>query len=88
MEIIFILGSKLAQLLKINEAQAIGVITLAIKDGNKKMNALSYDDCREVIQTYLKARLAKMNTANIDAVIKDMLKVLSEKQSLFVMMAR
>jgi hypothetical protein len=88
MEIIYVISFKLSELLKINEAQAIGVFTLAIKDGNKKMGSLSYEDCREVIQVHLKERLKKIGTPNPDSVIGQLTQLLAQKQSLFVMMAR
>ena len=85
MEIIYVLSYSLAGLCKISEVQALGVFSLALKDGSKKMDALSYNDCRDVIQVQLKARLVKMNIANVDSVIAEMLKLLAQKQSLFVM---
>jgi hypothetical protein len=88
MEIIYVLSYKLAELLKVSEAQALGLFTLAIKDGNKNLKALSYEDCREVIQVPLKARLQKSGAANLDAVTNQLLQLLAQKQSLFVMVAR
>ena len=88
MEILYVLSFGLSELIKMNEAQALGLFSLAIKDANKKPGALSYEDCRQVIQVNLKPRLEKMKIANADKVTADMLKLLSQKQSLFVMMAR
>jgi hypothetical protein len=88
MDIIYALSFALSQMIKINEAQAIGLFSLAIKDANKKPVQLSYEDCRGVIQVQLKARLGKMNIANLDKTTTDMLKLLAQKQSLFVMSAR
>ena len=88
MEIIYALSFKLSELLKMNDAQAIGLFALAIKDGKKNIGALSYEDCREVIQVHLKARLDKLHTAKSDEVVAQLLKLLATKQSLFVMMAR
>ena len=88
MEILYVLSFSLSQMLKMNDAQALGLFSLAIKDASKKMGALSYNDCREVIQGPLKSRLEKLNTPNVDKVIAELLKVLAQKQSLFVVAAR
>ena len=88
MEIIYVLSSALAGLIKVNEAQSLGLLSLAIKDANKKPGSISYQEFREVIQVYLKARLLKLKIANVDQVTADMLKLLAQKQSLFVMAAR
>jgi hypothetical protein len=87
-DILYIFGYPLAHAINKGEVTGAGLVSLAVRDAGKDIGNLSYEDMHLVIQVYLKARLEKINILNCDAIIRDQLALLREKQSLFTMTAR
>ncbi len=87
MEILYPLGYKLAELTKQNDSVGLGLLCLAIKDAGKSSQDMSYQDFKEVFSDQLPKRLDKLKVPNRDQVVKEMMVLLSQKQSLFTMAA-
>ncbi len=84
---VYTFGYKLAELTKQNEAACVGLLCLAIKDAGKDAQKMGYRDFESVFQNHLPKRLEKMKVPNSDRVSKELLSFLSQKQSMFTMMA-
>jgi hypothetical protein len=82
---VFTFGFKLAELTKQNEAASVGLISLAIKDAGKDPKEMGYQDFRMVFQNQLSRRLEKMNFADHEKIVGQMIQYLSQQQSLFTM---
>jgi hypothetical protein len=82
---VFTFGFKLAELTKQNEAASVGLISLAIKDAGKDPKEMGYQDFKVVFQDHLSRRLQKMNVADHEKIIGQMIQYLSQQQSLFTM---
>lgn len=84
---VFTFGFKLAELTKQNEAASIGLIGLAIKDAGKNPQQMGYQDFKTVFQDQLPRRLEKLNIADREKIVVQMLQYLGQQQSLFTMAA-
>ena len=87
MDMLYLFGYKLAELIKQNDAAGLGLLCLAIKDAGKASRQMSYQDFREVFNDHLPKRLERLKVANRDQVTREMLNLLHQKQSLFTMTA-
>ena len=88
MEIINILGLKIAEKIKISPPAARGLIKLAIKDTIGPFIPLiqiSLSNFEAVIKDSLKNRLIKLEVQNVEVLIEELLNVLAENQSLITM---
>lgn len=87
MEMIYLFGYKLAELVQQNDAAGLGLLCLAIRDAGKNTHQMGYQDFKEVFSDQLPKRLEKLKVANRDQVVKELASLLSQKQSLFTMQA-
>ena len=88
MDFINLLGSKLSELTGQYEYGCVALINLAIKDAGKDPAKISYPDMKAVIQVHLLKRLERIKQKDPNKIVAQMLQVLSDKQSLFVVTAR
>ncbi|MHA1294612.1 MAG: hypothetical protein ACTSQJ_18380 [Promethearchaeota archaeon] len=85
MEIIRVLGNKLAKLLKISPIAARGLIKLAIKeelDPFKPLNQIAFNDLKLVIKNALRKRLIDLKISKVDFFIELILNELIKNRSL------
>jgi hypothetical protein len=85
MDIIYTFGFKLGELMGKGDSVGLGVLSLAIKDAGKSTSNISYQDLKSVIENQLSVRLKKMQVANNDKIITEMMLLLNAKQSAFTM---
>ncbi len=88
MEVINILGDKLAEFINISPPAARGLLKLAIKDELgpfKPLEQVNYVGLIKVIQNSLKDRLMRFGVKNLDELIKLMMDELTEYQSLLTL---
>jgi hypothetical protein len=60
---------------------------LAIKDAGKNPQQMGYQDFRAVFQDHLPKRLEKLNIADREKIVGQMLQYLGQQKSLFTMAA-
>jgi hypothetical protein len=84
---VYIFGEKLAELTQQNDAACVGLICLAIKDAGKDAKTMNYQDYKDLFQSHLPDRLAKMKIPNANKLSEELTELLNQKQSLFTMMA-
>ena len=88
MEIIYCLGEKLADELKISPPAARGLIKLSIKDQlgpYVEFNRINYNDFCNVLNNSLKERLIILNISNYESIANKLLVELELNQSLITM---
>jgi predicted DNA-binding antitoxin AbrB/MazE fold protein len=88
MEIIRILGDKIAEKVNISPPAARGLLRLAIKDQLgpfKPLNQIDLKDFKLVIENSLKQRLKNLEISNNDKVIESIIEELKKLQSLITM---
>lgn len=88
MEVMYTFGFKLAELLGKGEAAGLGLLVLAVRDAGKNSQKLTYAEFSEILNVHLRRRMEKMNIVDRDRVIVELQQFLTEKQSLFAMVAR
>ncbi|TFF97326.1 MAG: hypothetical protein EU541_08385 [Promethearchaeota archaeon] len=85
MEIINILGNKLAVILNISPPAARGLIKLSIKDEFgpfKPISQLNYEDFKLILNQSLRNRLQNLDVVNYDSIVENLLEELKQNQSL------
>lgn len=85
MDPIYTFGFKLAELTNQKEFAGIGLLCLAIKDSGRGYNNLGYEDFKSVFLEYLPKRLEKMSPAARQQIVSEMVKSLSQNQSIFTL---
>ena len=86
-DIIQLLGDHLATLTGKDAPAMRGLIRLALKRDGEDASRATIDSLVSVFQTTLKDKLVKLNVANADSVIGDLIKEVRKNQSLITMMA-
>jgi hypothetical protein len=86
MNILTIFGNSLAELAKIEVVHAVGLLRLCIKDAGKDPNGpLAYAEYKSVFENQLTKRLSALKVTDPAEVVRKLLVVLNDKQSLLTM---
>lgn len=88
MEIIRLLGEKIAELINISPPAARGLLRLAVIDELgpfKPIKQLNFTELKTVIQNSLKKRLIKLEIENYEIITEKLVSILIENQSLITM---
>jgi len=85
MDPIYTFGFKLAELTHQKEFAGIGLMCLAIKDSGREYDNLGYEDFKSVIMDHLPRRLDRMQPADRQRIIGEMLKTLNQNQTIFTL---
>ncbi len=69
MEILYLFGYKLAELIKQNDSAGLSLLCLAIKDAGKTTQQMGYQDFKEVFSQHLPTRLEKLKVTHRDQTV-------------------
>ena len=87
-DIIYYLGNVLASRINISPTASRGLLKLSVKDELgpfTKFELVKFDNLKNVVNNSLRARLTKLNILDLDDVIQNLLKELTDNQSLITM---